>query len=112
MTYLSKITLFFLLILLENSEMSLSSNWAINKPTFQSSVSLGPEHSGTPDKAVDGNVIGDLFVHGCTHTVQEADPWWVVDLGQRITVTHITVVNRVDCCGGSLFCISCVCPYH
>lgn len=70
-------------------------NWALSKPTFQSST-FGEFLSY---RAVDGNVDGDIFQGGCSHTRSQADPWWVVDLGQRITVTNVTVVNRVDCCG-------------
>ena len=38
----------------------------------------------------------------CTHTQQQTDPWWYVDLGCERTVAKVTVTNRGDCCGERL----------
>ncbi|KAI8512312.1 hypothetical protein Bbelb_089510 [Branchiostoma belcheri] len=53
---------------------------------------------GTPGRAVDGNRSPHWNHNSCTHTHGENDPWWYVDLGSSVTVDHVTIVNRRDCC--------------
>ncbi|CAH1274226.1 WSCD2 [Branchiostoma lanceolatum] len=69
-------------------------NIAKGRPTFQSSVG----HGGSPGRAVDGNRSPHWAHASCTHTNTENDPWWYVDLGRTVTVDHIAIVNRRDCC--------------
>ena len=35
----------------------------------------------------------------CSHTRQQANPWWMVDLGGQYYVSYLKVTNRGDCCG-------------
>ncbi|XP_066273979.1 uncharacterized protein [Branchiostoma lanceolatum] len=69
-------------------------NIASGRPAFQSSVA----HGGSPDRAVDGNRSPNWAQAPCTHTNTENDPWWYVDLGRSVTVDHVAIVNRGDCC--------------
>ena len=43
---------------------------------------------------MDGNVYKDYPL--CARTKNQTDPWWRVDLQQRIRVTHVKIYNRVD----------------
>ncbi|XP_035665335.1 uncharacterized protein LOC118408624 [Branchiostoma floridae] len=69
-------------------------NIALGRPAFQCSVG----HGGSAGRAVDGNRNPQWAGNSCTHTHGENDPWWYVDLGRSVTVDHITIVNRRDCC--------------
>ncbi|XP_019635213.1 PREDICTED: uncharacterized protein LOC109478195 [Branchiostoma belcheri] len=69
-------------------------NLASGRPTHQSSTG----HEGDPARAVDGNRSPHWAHNSCTHTNEENDPWWYVDLGHYVTVDHVTIVNRRDCC--------------
>ena len=61
----------------------------MQKPTEQSTT----HGSQSASKAVDGNK--DKVWLACTHTaVNKQNPWWRVDLEQRIAVTHVKIVNR------------------
>lgn len=68
-------------------------NVAQGKPAAQSSTwVLG---DGTPlaaGNAVDGS-LGDF-----ADTLEQAQPWWQVDLGTSYPIDQIAVYNRTDCC--------------
>ncbi|CAH1259009.1 PKDREJ [Branchiostoma lanceolatum] len=75
-----------------------TTNIALNRPATQSSTSGG----GDPGRAVDGD---DTPMYGglsCTHTAEESDPWWRVDLGSSRSVGQVVVTNRKDCCSDRL----------
>ena len=44
----------------------------------------------------------DLHYTKCTHTYQESDPWWRVDLGRVEPVAEVNILNRGGCCGDRL----------
>ncbi|KAM9322257.1 uncharacterized protein KZ484_020455 [Pholidichthys leucotaenia] len=46
--------------------------------------------------AIDGNRDAYFFHGSCTHTNEEANPWWRVDLLESYIVTSVTVTNRGD----------------
>ena len=59
-----------------------------------------------------------------THTKDEAQPWWGVDLEESYDVATVRVLNRGDCCGmsfefmvlvsdvfGLIITISCCCDF-
>ena len=52
--------------------------------------------------AVDGNTDGKYWDGSVSHTLQEANAWWQVDLGSPATVNFIVLWNRTDCCGDRL----------
>jgi len=75
-------------------------NLAIGKETDQSSNHRDVDSSS---KAVDGNSNTRYFDgNSCTHTKNEANPWWRVDLGRVEPVTEVYIVNRGVCCGWRL----------
>ena len=75
---------------------SVRSNIALFKPTNQSST--------LTDHYASNAVDGEKGVHHpvCTHSYQESDPWWRVDLGRVEPVAEVNILNRGDCCGDRL----------
>jgi hypothetical protein len=73
-------------------------NHALGKPTEQSSTA----HSGVPQRAVDGTVSGRWGDGSVTHTADELQPWWQVDLTSTRAVDEILIYNRTDCCADRL----------
>ena len=52
---------------------------------------------GVAARAVDGITDGDYYAkNSVTHTLQETDPWWEVDLGTDRGVDRVVVWNRTD----------------
>jgi hypothetical protein len=70
------------------------SNIALNKATEQSSTG----YNGVASRAVDGNLNGKYNGNSVTHTAQETQPWWQVDLGSVSEVSYIDLYNRTDSC--------------
>ena len=70
---------------------SAQSNIALFKPTSQSST-YSDSWSYPASNAVDGN--GDPDIRKCTHTNEENNPWWRVDLGREEPVAEVNIVNR------------------
>uniref|UniRef100_A0A098LYP9 Fucolectin-5 n=1 Tax=Hypsiglena sp. JMG-2014 TaxID=1550645 RepID=A0A098LYP9_9SAUR len=77
-------------------------NLALGKPASQSSIH---HHDiiGSADKAVDGNCNGDWYNKSCTHTKNEMNPWWFVDLEESQRIYAVLVKNRDGCCGQRLY---------
>jgi hypothetical protein len=69
-------------------------NIAKGKKAMQSSTGFG----GPPQFAVDGNTDGVYAKKSITHTNEQKDPWWEVDLGTTAVVNKIAIWNRTDCC--------------
>ena len=76
---------------------SVRSNIALFKPTSQSSTI----EVSYASNAVDGKK-DNLNYKKCTHTYEESDPWWRVDLGRVEPVAEVNILNRGDCCGARL----------
>ncbi len=73
-------------------------NVALGKFCKQSTTA----HGGEAGRAVDGNLNGRYRNNGITHTRQERNPWWYVDLEDEFTIEKIIVYNRMDCCSERL----------
>lgn len=73
-------------------------NWARQGNTTQSSTALG----GDARRAIDGNTNGAWNAGSVTHTNQETEPYWQVDLGETHYIDEIRIHNRTDCCGERL----------
>lgn len=56
----------------------------------------------TPERAIDGNIEGKFDQGSVTHTNEETNPWWLVDLGDTRDIGKIVIHNRADCCGDRL----------
>ena len=80
-------------------------NLAMRKPTEQSSTRVWSSGvNGSSDKAVDGCKTTDFSELCCTHTREEAQPWWGVDLEATYVVILVRTLNRGDvCCGKTLY---------
>jgi hypothetical protein len=68
------------------------------QPASQSSVAFG----GVPSRAVDGNTDGGWGGGSVTHTHNELNAWWEVDLGAVTDIGSIEIYNRTDCCSSRL----------
>ncbi|MFT3766207.1 MAG: discoidin domain-containing protein [Minicystis sp.] len=74
-------------------------NLATGGVATQSSL-YGPE--GVAAKAIDGNTDGNWGGGSITHTSNEWQPWWKVDLGGVQQIGQIILNNRTDCCSDRL----------
>ncbi|NNC90633.1 MAG: DUF1549 domain-containing protein, partial [Akkermansiaceae bacterium] len=55
------------------------------------------DYGGLPRLAIDGNTNGNYAASkSVTHTKEEADPWWEVDLGRERDLSRVVVWNRTD----------------
>ncbi|XP_078585297.1 uncharacterized protein LOC144867284 isoform X2 [Branchiostoma floridae x Branchiostoma japonicum] len=76
----------------------LGANIAQGKTAFQSST----YEPYAANRAVDGSSSTWMYAGSCSHTQEESDPRWWVDLGQSYTVDRVVILNRQDCCWGKL----------
>lgn len=54
------------------------------------------------NRAHDGNTDGVFEKGSVTHTNEETNPWWLLDLGATKDIGKIVIHNRSDCCGERL----------
>ncbi|XP_042279126.1 fucolectin-4-like [Thunnus maccoyii] len=89
-----------LLLLLGTCSASAHQNLALRgKATQSRRVQGAPYYAyGAADNAIDGNRDGDFTSGSCSHTDQQTNPWWRVDLMDSYVITSVVVTNRVDCC--------------
>ncbi len=78
------------LSLAEVQVISSGTNIAVGKQASQSSTDFG----GPAAYAVDGNTSGNFDNKTVTHTANEKNPWWQVDLGENVAIDRISVWNR------------------
>jgi uncharacterized protein (TIGR02145 family) len=69
-------------------------NIALNKPVTQSST----QYESVPERAVDGNTSGIWDNGSVTHTYNDENAWWEVDLGGIYNISTIELWNRTDYC--------------
>jgi len=78
--------------LAEVQVISGGKNVAPSGKARQSSTAFnGPAEAGN-----DGNTDGTYANGSVTHTAQETNPWWEVDLGSETDIDRIAVFNRTD----------------
>lgn len=73
-------------------------NLALNQSATQSSTGYG----GVASRAVDGNTSGSWGNGSVTHTNNENQSWWQVDLGASAMIQAVKLYNRTDCCSERL----------
>jgi len=73
-------------------------NGALGRPTTQSSTFGGAVSS----RAVDGDTDGNFANGSVSHTTNQIDSRWQVDLGADQQIELVNVWNRTDCCGSRL----------
>ena len=71
-------------------EQGEPNNLALGGKATQSSTAYG----ASPDLAIDGNTDGNFEQKSVTHTANESDPWWQLDLGETRRIEQIKVWNR------------------
>jgi hypothetical protein len=81
-----------ILSLAEVEVFSGDDNVAPKGKASQSSTS----HEGAPERAVDGNKDGAFPKGSVTHTNEEREPWWELDLGSDLEIRKVVVWNRTD----------------
>jgi hypothetical protein len=81
-----------ILSLAEVEVFSGEANIAQGRTVSQSSV----ESEGAPERAVDGDRTGEWDHGSVTHTAEQTEPWWEVDLGAVSKIDRIVVWNRTD----------------
>ncbi|MGJ8653423.1 MAG: Ig-like domain-containing protein [Opitutaceae bacterium] len=52
------------------------------------------DFDGVPSRAIDGDTNGSYGQDSVTHTTDEAQPWWRVDLGTAYAIDEIVIWNR------------------
>ena len=52
--------------------------------------------------AIDGNRNSHYHAGSCTHSEEQTDPWWRVDLLESYIVTSVVITNRGDCCADKI----------
>jgi hypothetical protein len=75
-------------------EVSEKDNIALGRAVVQSSTS----GAGEAWRAVDGDINGNWLDSSVTHTYEEVNPWWQVDLGGLCAIDTVELWNRTDCC--------------
>jgi hypothetical protein len=75
-----------------------SRSLAFGKPVSQSSTNYGADAF----RAVDSNTSGNWADNSVTHTTNEHQPWWQVDLGSVQQIGAVILWNRTDCCSERL----------
>ena len=78
------------LSLAEVQVFSGGKNVALKQPTVQTTTGFG----GAAAKAVDGNTNGSYSKGSVTHTAEQREPAWEVDLGKVVVIEQIVVWNR------------------
>uniref|UniRef100_A0A8C5R327 Fucolectin tachylectin-4 pentraxin-1 domain-containing protein n=1 Tax=Leptobrachium leishanense TaxID=445787 RepID=A0A8C5R327_9ANUR len=79
----------------ETSEKQPSVELALRGISSQSSTW---DRLGAAENAIDGSSSTDYNSGHCSHTAQDAPPWWRLDLTKVYNVTRVKVTNRGDCC--------------
>lgn len=83
-----------LMVSSEYLTVSASGNVALNGTATQSSTAYG----GLASRAIDGDTDGAWSAGSVTHTENEDNAWWQVDLGADHNIDEIVIYNRTDSC--------------
>jgi len=81
-----------------NAPRCTDRNLSRGKPTSQSSTAYG----GDSSRAVDGNTDGNWGANSTTHTNNETNAWWQVNLQSTSIINQVVIWNRTDCCSERL----------
>ena len=69
---------------------------ATQSSTYPSALEFGA------DNAIDGDLSGADETGSLTHTQNEAEAWWELDLGRVMEIDTVRLWNRTDCCANRL----------
>ncbi|XP_019631177.1 PREDICTED: uncharacterized protein LOC109475075 [Branchiostoma belcheri] len=74
-------------------------NVAVHKMAYQTSTNMTYGlYAAVPSRAVDGITSTHMRTGSCTHTEEEDNPAWWVNLGQPYMIERVVIFNRRDCC--------------
>ena len=76
-------------------------NLALQGTATQSSL-FANNDDFSADKAIDGDLSGSVQAESLTHTLNESEAWWELDLGRVVDIDTIRIWNRTDCCSERL----------
>ncbi|WP_378174147.1 carbohydrate-binding protein [Aquimarina sp. SS2-1] len=79
-----------------NNDNGGSDNLALTGIATQSSTNQ--THGGAATRAIDNNTNGKWSGGSVTHTENEINPWWQVDLKSSYSIDEIVIFNRTDGC--------------
>ena len=77
-------------------------NIALGKATTQSSTFANNQNQFDAANAVDGNRNGNHNNNSITHTNNQQNAWWEIDLGSVSDLSSVTLWNRTNCCADRL----------
>ncbi|XP_067456300.1 uncharacterized protein [Thunnus thynnus] len=83
-----------LLAVLGQTSSTIYTNIARRGQVTQSS----PYGNAVPERAIDGNRASNWGQGSCTHTQNDRNPWWRLDLLKSYKIYTVTITNRRDCC--------------
>ncbi|XP_075937416.1 uncharacterized protein LOC142938089 [Anarhichas minor] len=92
-----KLSVLVLLLLLETCSAYTYENVALRGKATQSDH-YDHVREAHAFNAIDGNRDTNFHLGSCTHTDEETNPWWRVDLLDSYIVTSVIITNRGDCC--------------
>lgn len=78
----------------QSSNEISQTNLAITGQAEQSSTT----HGGAASRAIDGNVNGFYRQRSVTHTANDSNSWWQVELDSVSQIDQIEIYNRTDSC--------------
>ena len=73
-------------------------NIALGKTTSQKSTDFG----GVASRAVDGDTNPVYNSGSISHTAENDNPWWLVNLDGAFRIQQVVIWNRLDCCSNRL----------
>ncbi|XP_054478165.1 uncharacterized protein LOC129110029 [Anoplopoma fimbria] len=91
-----KASVFVLLLLLETRSAYTYENVALRGKATQSD--RAEYMFSAAYNAIDGNRNSEFAAGSCTHTDEQTNPWWRVDLLKSYIVTSVIITNRGDDC--------------
>ncbi|KAI8502424.1 hypothetical protein Bbelb_200120 [Branchiostoma belcheri] len=80
----------------DKSTTMKGANVALGKMAYQTSTYM--TYAAVPSRAVDGITSTHMRTGSCTHTEEEDNPTWWVNLGQPYKIDRVVIFNRLDCC--------------
>lgn len=80
-----------------NINRALTSNGAT---AFQSSTFIWDGNLCPASFAIDGSTTEQFgtVCDGMSHTMDDPNPWWMVDLGASYEISKVVIWNRISCC--------------
>ncbi|XP_075039887.1 uncharacterized protein LOC142099864 isoform X2 [Mixophyes fleayi] len=83
----------------DTSQMHHNSNHGAPNVAQQGNASQSSDYSSScpAERAIDGSL--ENHYAKCTHTNNDLEPWWTLDLRSTMKIVSIAVTIRGDCCG-------------